>query len=58
MNIKRVFYKCIRLRKKEGINMEMRKEQNVYTVVDREKALQSILNCSKKYEKTLKALSK
>lgn len=53
--------KRIKIRKilRGGDNMEMRKQvTNTYKVVDRKKALEAMIECSEKYDKTLKELAK
>ncbi len=58
MNIKKCLNKYAKLKKKEGINMEMRKETTKYTSAKKDDVLKAIKKCTKKYEKALTNLAK
>ncbi|CAI3192639.1 hypothetical protein [Clostridium neonatale] len=58
MNIQRYLKKYAKLKKREGINMEMVKETTMYTTAKKVDVLQAIKKCTKKYEKALTNLAK
>jgi hypothetical protein len=58
MDINRYFNKYAKLRKREGIDMEMKKETTQYTTARKTDVLKSIKKCTQKYEKALTNLAK
>ena len=52
MNIQRYLKKYAKLKKREGINMEMVKETTMYTTAKKVDVLQAIKKCTKKIRKS------